>query len=170
MSLLINQTYSNPDTPLWLGQDFVKSNVNDLVIGSPGSPIVGGYLTVGSYTFPTAVNSVTLQGWLVISNSGGSGTGTICLSESTSTFDFSKTTSLTTITITGGGQTYIQLDNLQYFSATPFTTIYLLLQNSGGSSVGTLTSSSATGTATYGSALPLSWSLAAGGSIVVMGG
>lgn len=171
MSLLINETFASPDIPLWLSTDLVTSNVGKLVMGSPALLIGSAYFTVGSYTFPTAVNSVVLQGWASIANAGTGTTGTIFLSTSATSIDTSKTTALTGITINATGTTFIQLDNLQYYSATPFTTIYLVVQNTTGTTTGILTPTSASGNATYGTALPLSFSLTSGtGSIVVMGG
>lgn len=170
MSLLLNETFASPDIPLWLSTDLATSNVGKLVMGSVTTLPGSGYFTVGSYTFPTAVNSVFLQGWAALANAGTGTTGTIFLSTSTSSLDTSKTTALTSITINGSGTTFIQLDNLQYYSATPFTTIYLVVGNATGTTTGNITPTSASGNATYGTSLPLGFALGAGGSIVVIGG
>jgi hypothetical protein len=140
-------------------------------MGTAGLLINGAYFTVGSYTFPSEVNSVILQGWASIANNGTGTTGTIFLSTSATSLDTSKTTTLTGITINATGTSYIQLDNLQYYSATPFTTIYLVILNTGGVTTGTLTPTPATGNVTYSTVLPGSWALSSSsGSIVVMGG
>jgi hypothetical protein len=171
MSLLLNQCYANPDSPLWLPVVAPISKFSILSFAGNGTLPASGTFKAGSYTFPTNVNCATLQGWIALTaTSPGSTTVSVYLTAGTDTaWTASKATKITGITA-GTGTAYIQVDNLQYYSSTPFTTINLMVLNES-TPTPNITPTPANGTLTYSTTLPGSRAMVANtGATFVLGG
>jgi hypothetical protein len=130
MSLLINESYAQPDVPIWLGSGIASDRIVAMTPSAQGFLQAGNPLAIASYTYSKPVNYVKLQGWVQITGDANVSTVNMFLSTGLG-YSASNSTRLENVSIINGN-VFLCLDNLILCSPTPFTTVYLVLQNTGG--------------------------------------
>lgn len=184
MSVLVNESYANPNVPLWLPNtpEVQSSVIVPCVLPSAAivPPINTGQV-LGTFTFPNPVKWVKVYGWINIFTDASVSSETIgcnlylspILSSPTS--NTSQITGITLSAQTGGLNNYVLLDGMTYYNSSGITSLNLMmLATTSHSQTDYMHPTSATGSVAYGAsytANPSSWTLYSGtGNILCVAG